>query len=78
MEQVGIGILMIVAFLAGAYVREPIKINKKEEDVKQKSVKVELDDETLEEMKRMKQYEALFNYSEKDALNVKGTHDETD
>ena len=77
MEQLEFGIMMLLSFIAGAYVRQPIRFIIRQKEHQNVDVPRELSDEELEEMKEVKriqkQYEALYAYTEKSALQDKGT-----
>ena len=74
MEQIVVGILMLLAFCLGAYIRQPINIIKHKENETKPASKEEVEDDAESkrlEKERQKQLEAMYNYSEKDALNEK-------
>ena len=79
MEQVVVGILMLISFISGAFIRDPfIHFGKKEKDQmntmalpsvepKKEDKKEDKPDERYKKLQE--QVEALWNYNESDGLN---------
>lgn len=78
MEELVVGIMMLLSFALGAYTRQPFTFfNKKEKEWKEpvyephknETIAIKDDAEVEEEKRRKQQMENLWKYSEKDALN---------
>ena len=78
MEELVVGIMMLLSFALGAYTRQPFTFFKKKEKEckepvyephKKETIAIKDDAEVEEEKRRKQQMENLWKYSEKDALN---------
>lgn len=72
MEVVAIGVLMLLSFALGAYVRKPFVLSGKKEVNQPVEVQLTEDDIVAleEEAKIQAQIQALYAYTEKNALTV--------
>lgn len=82
MEEIIVGTLMLISFVLGAYIREPICFKKKGQLKEYKKAQAQTVVDKLEnderefndmlikaELKRQEQIQAMYNYTEKDAID---------